>query len=143
MRATQSPTYTFCRRSPATPGDVWNAKDFPAAELALAERVHVLKLAGARWGSQGDGRTKGERIQMRARVVKTGPGAHFVPLVWPPNNADWPQNGEPDYVEFDPNSTTNTVRGWLHVQNGGSSGHGSEARGTVTLGNGQFTYDVT
>jgi hypothetical protein len=46
-------------------------------------------------------------------------------------------------VEFDPNSTTNTVRGWLHVQNGGSSGHGSEARGTVTLGNGQFTYDVT
>jgi hypothetical protein len=64
-------------------------------------------------------------------------------LGWPPNNADWPQDGEPDYVEFDPNSTTNTVRGWLHVQNGGSSGHGSEARGTVTLGNGQFTYDVT
>jgi hypothetical protein len=47
-----------------------------------------------------------------------------VPLGWPPNNADWPQDGEPDYVEFDPNSSTNTVRGWLHVQNGGSSGQG-------------------
>jgi hypothetical protein len=78
----------------------------------------------ARWGTQGDGRTKGERIQMRARVVKTGPGAHFVPLGWPPNNADWPQDGEPDYVEFDPNGSSNTVRGWLHVQNGGSSGQG-------------------
>jgi hypothetical protein len=61
---------------------------------------------------------------MRARVVKTGPGAHFVPLGSPPNNADWPQDGEPDYVEFDPNGATNTVRGWLHVQNGGSSGQG-------------------
>ena len=49
---------------------------------------------------------------------------HFVPLGWPPNNADWPQDGQPDYVEFDPNSSTNTVRGWLHVQNGGSSGQG-------------------
>jgi hypothetical protein len=27
-------------------------------------------------------------------------------------------------VEFDPNSASNTVRGWLHVQNGGSSGQG-------------------
>jgi hypothetical protein len=47
-----------------------------------------------------------------------------VPLGWPPNNLDWPQDSEPDYVEFDPNSSTNTVRGWLHVQNGGSSGQG-------------------
>jgi hypothetical protein len=45
-------------------------------------------------------------------------------LDWPPNNADWPQAGEPDCVEFDPNVSTNTVRGWLHVQNGGSSGQG-------------------
>jgi hypothetical protein len=27
-------------------------------------------------------------------------------------------------VEFDPNSASNTVRGWLHVQNSGSSGQG-------------------
>src|SRR5215216_2521243 len=49
---------------------------------------------------------------------------HFMPLGWPPNNADWPQDGEPDYVEFDPNSGTNAVRGWFHIQNGGSSGQG-------------------
>ena len=78
----------------------------------------------ARWGTQGDGRTNGERIQMRAKVVQTGPGGHFVPFGWPPNNADWPQDGEPDYVEFDPNSSSNSVRGWFHVQNGGSSGQG-------------------
>jgi hypothetical protein len=27
-------------------------------------------------------------------------------------------------AQFDPNSSTNTVGGWLHVQNGGSSGQG-------------------
>jgi hypothetical protein len=45
-------------------------------------------------------------------------------LGWPPNNADGPQEREPDYVEFDPNSASSTVSGWLHVQNGGSSGQG-------------------
>ena len=36
--------------------------------------------------------------------MQAGPGTHFVSLGWPPNNADWPQVGEPAYVEFDPNS---------------------------------------
>jgi hypothetical protein len=40
-------------------------------------------------------------------------------------------------VEFDPSSSSNTVRGWLHVQNGGSSGQGQgSASATSTPTNG-------
>jgi hypothetical protein len=70
-----------------------------------------------------DGYTTGERIQMRAKLYKPGPGGHFVPLGWPRLNSNWPANGEPDYVEVDTGGSP-TVGGWFHVQNGGSSGQG-------------------
>jgi hypothetical protein len=43
-----------------------------------------------------------------------------VPLGWPANNADWPVDGEPAYIEIHPNSGSTAARSWFHVQNGGS-----------------------
>jgi hypothetical protein len=74
-------------------------------------------------GPKRDGYTTGERIQIRAKLHKPGPGGHFVPLGWPRCNSDWPANGEPDYIERDTEGAP-TVAGWFHVQNGGSSGQG-------------------
>jgi hypothetical protein len=56
-------------------------------------------------GPKRDGYTRGERIQMRAKLHKPGPGGHFVPLGWPRLNSNWPKFGEPDYVEIDTGGT--------------------------------------
>jgi hypothetical protein len=47
-----------------------------------------------------------------------------VPLGWPPNNADWPVDGEPAYVEIDPNSGSTTMRGGSTSRTVDRSGQG-------------------
>ena len=74
-------------------------------------------------GPKKDGYTTGERIQGRFKLLKPGPGGHFVPLGWPRRNSDWPKFGEPDYVEVGTDGSPK-VAGWFHVQNGGSTGQG-------------------
>jgi hypothetical protein len=74
-------------------------------------------------GPKKDGYTPAERIQMRCKLFKPGPGGHFVPLGWPRRNEDWPKFGEPDYVETGTDGSPKVV-GWFHVQNGGSTGQG-------------------
>lgn len=74
-------------------------------------------------GPKRDGYTTGERIEIRCKLHKPGPGGHFVPLGWPRRNSDWPKNGEPDYIEIGTGGAPK-VGGYFHVQNGGSSGEG-------------------
>ena len=74
-------------------------------------------------GPKKDGYTTGERIEMRAKLHKPGPGGHFVPLGWPRGDNDWPKNGEPDYVEVGTDGAPK-VAGWFHVQNGGPRAEG-------------------
>jgi hypothetical protein len=66
-------------------------------------------------GPKKDGYTTGERVQMRCKLAKPGPGGHFVPLGWPRRNSDWPAFGKPDYVETGIDGSP-TVSGWFHVQ---------------------------
>jgi hypothetical protein len=56
--------------------------------------------------------TKGEIVEVCFRTTDNDPAYHMANLGWPLRNEDWPEFGEPDFIEMD---LGGTIGAWFHL----------------------------